>query len=688
MANSSKAFHRDPSPTPDCGAANAGSRNAEPWVIERGAAHIPPDAAVLLAGRRATVEILLGREGAGRTALAPVDAFNTLDVDLDPAPSLSSVRVTPRAVERKWTFANGGSVTSEWRVDADRPLLRARWRAQAPAGESLQFRLTVQLTSNVGYVNKFAPHEDDRAALTARGVAFTDTIRPNLALRAWGTSTGGAWTLSGRQSARWVREVSAPAAGTQECELYVAASDHPEELDALESVRDLTDGFAVLSGAVEFACPEPELEQFVRACGRMVASNIRTLPLGAPFHENGTANASWDVLTASPDYHGIFANDCIQSLWELGLFGPGLYPCSRNSVETMFRFGPRESVEWWTGDGKVWCFPTPLGDTPQVVMGACWHLLWSGDRALAAAWWPDIRRFLAVLPANDTDGDWLEDRKNTPYPEQPEPGEYDHEMLYVQCFWHQAYRKTAEVAEWLGWADAGELHAIADRIFARIEPTFATTYGLGVWLNRRHEPHPHIGHEQIIAAAQGDVSEACARRIVETMTSAPIWTPDGPLRAEPGKGVRAGDHVWGPMRWKLLSALFRLGECDRAMTWVRQWARQERDLFYAAPEGFPTVTGKTGKNYTWTAARAARAILLGLSGLTLDSGGLKFAPQLPTGWSEYSLARIPVQGSQVTLRVRRGAHRTTINGVQADYPCIRYESLANATVTVIEVAVP
>src|SRR5690606_39732584 len=73
-----------------------GIRDFHVTGVQTCALPISPGAAVLLAGRRATVEIRLDREGAGRTALAPVDAFNRLEVDLDPAPSLTSVRVTPQ----------------------------------------------------------------------------------------------------------------------------------------------------------------------------------------------------------------------------------------------------------------------------------------------------------------------------------------------------------------------------------------------------------------------------------------------------------------------------------------------------------------------------------------------------------------------------------------------------------------
>jgi hypothetical protein len=312
-------------------------------------------------------------------------------------------------------------------------------------------------------------------------------------------------------------------------------------------------------------------------------------------------------------------------------------------------------------------------------MGACWHLLWTGDKALAERWWPEIERFLAVLPANDSDGDGLEDRPNTPYPEQPDPGEYNHEMLYVQCFWQQAYAKASDVAEWLGKSDAARLRATATRISRSIERLFATDYGLGVWLNKKHEPHPHIGHEQIIAAAYGCVSDAKARQIVETETKPPIWTPDGPLRAEPGKGVAAGDHVWAFMRWKLLQAMFRLGETDRAVALALRWAEQERDMLYQAPEGFPTITGTTGKGYTWTACRALRSLTFGLSGLSLDGDGVRFDPSLPTGWKGFSVRNLTVHGARIDLIVTHGEPSVLVDGQPAQSAFLAYAKLGSGS---------
>lgn len=676
-----------------CLAACRAAGAAPAWEIAESPQGLKAEDAVFLCGQRATVEVFLASERAGRSAFSPLDAFNHLEVRFDPAPTLQAVVISPTRLDKVWAFHGGGTLTSTWRVDARRPLLLVEYVFQGSPRGPLHCAVAAEVTANVGYVNKFVQHDVHLATAVNGALDFTRDGAAGMGLRACldppataAEVVGPAGDPPGRRTGRLWAQVEVGPGQERRLALRVAASETPAEREAICRPGKLTEPLSDLDAAV-FHCPDAALNEFVRACTATVAGNVRELPFGPPFSLDGTVNQRRLVLTASPDYHGIFANDCIQTLWEGGLVGPSLSEPARNSVETMLRFGPHESVEWWTGDGKVWCFTAPLGDTPQVVMGACWHLLWTGDRPLAERWWPDIQRCLAVLKANDFDGDDLESRPNTPYPEQPDPGPYNHEMLYVQCFWHQAFLKASQVARWMGKPEAATYRQTADRISRSIETRFATDYGLGVWLDKTHRPHPHIGHEQIIAAEQGDVSDARARLIVRTATSPPIMTPDGPLRAEPGKGVAAGDHVWNFMRWKLVLALFRLGETDRALELARRWAQQERALRYQAPEGFPTITGTTGKVYTWSAGRALRAIIFGLSGVSLEGDGLHFAPRLPSGWDGFSLENLSVHGARVSLQVRRGPARVLVDGDPAAMAFVPYGRLQSGRVKV-EVSAP
>lgn len=650
--------------------------------------------AVFLAGQRAALETFLREDRLGRSAFAPIDAFNSLQVRWSPALPLREAIYTPGRVEKEYAPAGGISALSAWQADGERPFFRIDYEIRNGSTAEAFFSLSVELTSNVGYVNKFAPHPDDLARLEGKRIIITDRALPRLILIFAMDPEPDRIVLDPQsaatpraQAAALERALRIPPGESRKVSIVVAGTDDPEELSAIGPSLEPRSFIRVLEGAAVLETPEPLLDEFTRACMAWPAANVRRLPFGPPHGIEGAGNRTWPVITASPDYHGIFANDCIQTLREIGLLGPGLYGAARNSLETMLRFGPKESVEWWTGDGKVWMFPLPLGDTPQIILGAAWHLLWTGDRDLARAWWPDLRRCLAVLDANDSDGDSLEDRRNTPYPEQPDPGEFHHEMLYVQCFWRQAFDQAAAVAGWMGFPEEAEYREKARKISRSIEEKFGTSYGLGVWLNRRHEPHPHIGHEQVIAAAAGDVGDAKALQIIETATRPPVWTSDGPRRAEPGKGVAAGDHVWTFLRWKLVQAMFRLGQTDRALELALRWAAQERDLIYQAPEGFPAITGTTGKGYTWTAGRALRALVLGLTGFDLDGRGVSFAPRLPSSWKGFALRRLTVHGTRIDLEVKRGPASVLVDGKPRGEPRIDYAELLGERIH-LEISIP
>lgn len=651
-------------------------------VYVRSAGSLTDADCVFLCGRRGAVETFLNREAAGRAAFAPLDAFNRFEVAIQPAPHLIAVRVSPGIVTKEYGFQGGGELSATWSIDRRKPLLQVAYAFTAPRGRAMQVEISADLTSNVGWVNKFAQHDDDRCELDGDALRFCDKTHPDqillLNLRSVGRErTAPKLAVLAENRGRASIAVDVPAGGRREVRCRIAVGSGVDSVRKDLAARTIEGYRGSLAGAFRFVSPDAELNELMEACSYVELQNVRDLPFGPPYSQDGPRNRTWPVVTASPDYHGVFANDCIQTMWEMGLLGRPMYAASRNSIDTMLAYGAMESVEWFTGDGNVWEFPLPLGNTPQVALGACWHLLWSGDNTLAKRWWPQIKALLALHDKFDSDGDELEDRANTPYPEQPDPGTYNHEMLYVQCFWRQAFARAACVAEWLGMPEAQQYAAKAQRISVAIENVFGTDYGLAVWVDKNHKPHPHIGHEQIIAAAAGDVSDERSRLIVKTETSLPIWTQDRPLRAEPGKGVAAGDHVWTFMRWKLVQALFRLGDVDRALEIADRWAAQERGLLYQAPEAFPTVTGTTGKLYTWTAGRAMRAVVFGLSGLDLTGRGVAFHPRLPSKWSGFEVRGIPVHGASIDLVVIRGKSRIRVDGKDASNAFLPYRALGN-----------
>ena len=103
---------------------------------------------------------------------------------------------------------------------------------------------------------------------------------------------------------------------------------------------------------------------------------------------------------------------------------------------------------------------------------------------------------------------------------------------------------------------------------------------------------------------------------------------------------------------------------------------------YQAPEGFPTITGATGKAYTWSAGRALRALVFGLTGMDLEGRGVRFAPRLPSRWDRLDLDDVRIHGARVSLSVRRGPPGVRINGRPATEAFLPYERLRRGSVSV------
>ena len=317
-------------------------------AITRQAATIAPAETTFLCGRRATVEVFLAREAAGRSAFSPLDAFNQLEIAIIPAPKLDRVTIQPGRVVKTYAFSRGGSLRAEWMVDRALPLLRVTYTFNASSKAPLAVKLVGSLTSNLIYVNKFAQHDDDVCALDGRGLRFSDKVQPDFTLVMALTAghAAGAPSVVGENRGSIALDLDIPAGEERVCDLSIAAATASTEAKAAANAKTATSLAGSLKGAFEFKSPDAELNAFMSACSYVPLQNVRDLPFGPPFGVEGAKNRLWPVVTASPDYHGIFANDCIQSMWELGLLGPELYGPSENSVETMFHYGSLESVEW------------------------------------------------------------------------------------------------------------------------------------------------------------------------------------------------------------------------------------------------------------------------------------------------------------------------------------------------------
>src|SRR5262249_38132982 len=148
--------------------------------------------------------------------------------------------------------------------------------------------------------------------------------------------------------------------------------------------------------------------------------------------------------------------------------------------------------------------------------------------------WDGIKTVLGQFFEDDHDGDYLDDRTWSPFPEQPNTGDYHHEMLYVNTFWVQAFRMGAQVAAMLGDSTrAEEYRRTANRIKQAVNDKFITPSGYASWLNRDHEQHPHPGHNMVLPLQYQLAESAHADKTFKTIFTPPQWTDEGMLVSGP-----------------------------------------------------------------------------------------------------------------------------------------------------------
>ncbi|HEU4544706.1 MAG TPA: glycosyl hydrolase family 65 protein, partial [Microlunatus sp.] len=474
-------------------------------------------------------------------------------------------------------------------------------------------------------------------------------------------------------TATWVNTIVVERGAESELVIAVAGTDHDGGTDAAIAavLGDPAAAFATMiktwedrvRSGVGWNSGRPAVDRLFAHAKLWAHKDSRMVPLGSPYASGSTDNEQVLALTASPDYHGIFANDNGQSCWELGALGPDFHPVLDQTLDILFRFGLPESVEIDPVDatGTPWLSPLRIGQRPQWVIGAAALVLWSGryqDR-----YWPRVQEVLDHFAADDRDSDWLDDYSSSTFPEQPDPGRFRHEMLYASAFWFQAFGLGSELATYLGDPGRAEVYEQSARHIAEaVEHRFGTPYGYASWLDAEHHQHPHQGHTMVLPLQYEMASAERAAATFETLLRGPIWDDNGPLAMEPAYPDLGGAHSWGFMRWNLVDALFRYDRADEAASLLERWAVQEQTSHFSAPEGFPTVTGVTGHGYVWTAARSLRALLFGLAGVRLTGGGLVLAPRLPAGWGPVRLERLPFRGSTYDIVIEHGA----VGGLEVD----------------------
>ncbi|MCL5998985.1 MAG: hypothetical protein M1546_23435 [Chloroflexi bacterium] len=634
--------------------------------------------AIFVCGRRCAAEIDLSRLRIGRAATSPVDILTEMTLDI-PGVRTQSVLVYPNHVEKVHALAEHVTAHSVWFAAWDSPCLAVWWTIQNRSGVDYTFCVDATARYNVNYISKFRLYPNDVARIENGYVVVTDTKYPRLhaitgMAPSWDTCAlssdlpdaplGDRLDDPAQVRATFHGQILVPAGETRMLTIAAGGSNQPSLAEKAVQVvladpgrvyaQMLQQWQQAVADGVVIDTPDAGLNHFFLQSKLWGYKDTRLVPVGEPFDLDRNDNADLPALTASPDYHGIFANDNGQSCWEYGCLGPAFYPILANTLETLYRFGVPESVEVDPVDatGRPWLSPLCIGQRPEWVMGACYLMLWSGQ--YTGSLWPRVQQVLAGFKQDDADGDWLDDYSSSTFPEQPDPHPYSHEMLYASAFWYRAFVEAAKVAGMLDdAARATEYAGCAQQIAQAVEAKFASDFGYASWLDASHRQHPHRGHNMVLPLQYEMASPARARTTFQTLLASPIGCDDGPLAIEPGYPLAGAAHAWTFMRWNLVHALYRYGETRQATVLLLKWLAQEAALYYQAPEGFPTITGVTGKGYSWSAGRAMRAILFGLFGLELHPHGFSFSPRLPADWPRMSLSGLVFRGATYDIVIER-----------------------------------
>jgi len=437
---------------------------------------------------------------------------------------------------------------------------------------------------------------------------------------------------------------------------------------------------AIESGA-QLRTPDINLNRFFNLSKIWFHKAVRKMPFGWPYSVDTSNNQEVEVLTASPDYQGVFANDTIQTSLEGMLVAPELKQTYIQGLKVMLGHAVNcsdhipESVEMISGDESISYSSLRIGQHPEWIISAASLVLLSGDQALGEDLWPGVE--LALNYFIDQNEDGVGEWDINSYPEHLNTTNYQSGMLYAQAWWAEAFKLCSEMAYFLGKkAEGDQLQIRSVAVTSALETKFGRVDGYGSWLSSNGTLHPFKGHNQILPLAFGlaDVDRAAA--VVKTLMGPDMWVePLGIIHSSECPGM----WIWGFQRWNFVQAMFNSGQMDIGKKYATMWALSELSNGLPTPELLPivnTTSGHTGQGYVWTAGRSIRALSYGLFGLDLAADGIKISPHLPSEWDNMSLTNIPLRNVRLTVNVKKGHFSVaTLNGQPWTGPMVYYTDL-------------
>ncbi|MHB1459098.1 MAG: hypothetical protein ACYC0V_19500, partial [Armatimonadota bacterium] len=425
------------------------------------------DARFQIMGQRCVAYLNPSDDSVGSVAFAITEGLASLQIGLDDSTVTKTV-IHDNWLERIYHLPSGIQAKSFWYTSVDKPVFIVSFEITNPTDKILSTKLHCRMRPNPGYFNKFAVQENDLAETKDGLVTVTDSRFPQIKVCTGifpsperTTVTGVGAAIPGRTAISMERVIELPPKTTRSYCLVVAGGDgkDPKYSNLHQLIRTIGKNQEVELNMVRktaeewsndrltIQTPDGEINEYFRRAKEWAFKDTRVLPFGKPYIvADSTFNERIPVLTASPVYHGVFANDNIQSIWEWGALGSKIYPVLENSLDVMLGFGIPESVEWMAGDGSIFMSGLKIGQHAEWVTGACYLILWSGRKEYQTKYWTKVKELLGHYHSDfDRDHDYLDDYSSSPFPEHPYPGTYNHEMLYASSFWYKAFESASSV---------------------------------------------------------------------------------------------------------------------------------------------------------------------------------------------------------------------------------------------------
>lgn len=359
-------------------------------------------------------------------------------------------------------------------------------------------------------------------------------------------------------------------------------------------------------------------------------------------------------------------------------------------------------LDWWKGYPYPW---NSTDATPLYIIVNKDLYEAGGDLDYLKANWDSIVKAYKYEEATDTDGNGL--IENTKFGHGWVEGGAlypPHEEIYLQGVWIEASRSLARMAEVLGdTATAERAKANAEKCRQAMEKTYWLDdkgfYAYATQIPRKEplkaEPGPNLERRQ---ARLNELQNAKLYDEDTVLPAVPMWW----RTMENEKAQKEIDHLgsakistdWGsrilvndsqlydPLSyhygsvWGLFTGWQSVAAYNYGRPQVGYQALMANSLLtYSNALGYVTELlsgdfnapfGRSSHHQVWSEAMVVSPVLRGMFGIEVSNAGktVKFAPQVPTNWSDYEAKSVRVGNNSLDFKVKREKGKMTVSVIQ------------------------